>query len=190
MYQDKYGRKWDAKPHHDAAMLLRVKPEGLRAALKLQHAQGLIGTPGQRFFEKNQCYLFRSEFEWEAAVQYAEAPGDWDSWILDDRIAEYLLSRHRQQADEKGRLAIEAIDRAYPPPGVEHEVWAVLGKRRDGTLPSPVKSMSAPERDWLYHTEEEALEARDAVTQYYGREYAGVYRCLLRVVSEVKPTKE
>ena len=190
MYQDKYGRKWDAKPHHDAAMLLRVKPEGLRAALKLQHAQGLIGTPGQRFFEKNQCYLFRSEFEWEAAVQYAEAPGDWDSWILDDRIAEYLFMQHRQQADQKELQAIAAIDEAYPPPGVENEVWAVLGKRRDGGLPSPVKAMCVPCMQWVHHQERTAVEAREAVNSYLEGNYAGVFRCLLRVVEDVTPTKE
>ena len=59
-----------------------------------------------------------------------------------------------------------------------------------GGLPDPINSMSAPDRDWLYHTQEDAIEARDAVTQYYGEEYAGVFRCLLRVISEVKSTKE
>lgn len=191
MYQDKYGRKWDTKPLHDEAMLLRVKPRALHAALKLQYVQGLTPAPARRFFQNNQCYLVREdEFGWMVVIQYADVPGEWDSWHLYDSLAEYLFSQHRQQADQQERLAIAAIDEAYPPPGVEHEVWAVLGKRRDGGLPSPVKSMSAPERDWLYHTETESLEARDAVTQYYGEDYAGVFRCLIRVVEDVTPTKE
>lgn len=191
MYQDEYGRKWDTQPLHDEAMLLRVKPRALHAALKLQYAQGLVQAPARRFFENNQCYLVREdEVGWMVVIQYADAPGEWESWYLYDSLAEYLFMKHRQQSDEKERLAIEAIDKAYPPPELENEVWAVIKKSPYGGLPDPISSMSAPERDWLYHTEEEALEARDAVTYYYGRAHAGVFRCLIRVVEDVTPTKE
>ena len=94
MYQDKYGREWDTKPLHDEAMLLRVKPRALHAALKLQYAQGLTPAPARRFFEDNQCYLVRSEFEWEVVIQYVNAPCEWDSWPLDDNLAEYLFMKH------------------------------------------------------------------------------------------------
>ena len=189
MYQDKYGRTWKFKPGHDTTMMLQISPELLHAALQLRDL-GADNYPLADLRELD-CYLTRMPTleEWCVGARFSDEPQDYLSPYLDQLLIDYMLLKHRQASRQEWR-AIEAIDRAYPPPGVEHEVWAVLGKRRDGTLPSPVKSMSAPERDWLYHTEEEALEARDAVTQYYGREYAGVFRCLIRVVEDVTPTKE
>ena len=191
MYQDKHGRTWKFKPGHDTTMMLQISPELLHAALQLRYL-GADNHPLASLQEKD-CYLLRSPLvsePWYVGARFSDEPQDYLSPYLDQLLIDYMLLKHRQQASRQEWRAIEAIDKAYPPPGVEHEVWAVLGKRRDGGLPSPVKAMSAPERDWLYHTEEEALEARDAVTRYYGEDYAGVFRCLIRVVEDVTPTKE
>lgn len=190
MYQDKYGRNWKFKPGHDTTMMLQISPELLHAALQLRDLSA-DNYPLADLRELD-CYLIRMPTleEWCVGARFSDEPQNYLSPYLDQLLIDYMLLKHRQQADQHERLAIEAIDEAYPPPGVKHEVWAVLGKRRDGGLPSPVKAMSAPERDWLYHTEEEALEARDAVTYYYGRAHAGVFRCLIRVVEDVTPTKE
>lgn len=192
MYQDEYGRTWKFKPGHDTTMMLQISPELLHAALQLRDACSGAAACPLSWLQGKDCYLIRMPTfeEWCVGARFSDEPQDYLSPYLDQLLIDYMLLKHRQQASRQEWRAIEAIDRAYPPPGVEHEVWAVLGKRQDGGLPSPVKSMSAPDRDWLYHSEVDALEAQDAVTRYYGREYAGVFRCLLRVVSEVQSTKE
>jgi len=190
-HQDKYGRTWKFEPGHDTTMMLQISPELLHATLQLRDF-GADNYPLTGLREMD-CYLLRSPLafdKWYVGARFSDEPQDYLSPYLDQLLVEYMVKSHLQVAYMPEWRAIEAIDRAYPPPGVEHEVWAVLTKRRDGTLPSPVKSMSAPDRVWLYHSEVDALEARDAVTSYYGEEYAGVFRCLLRIVEDVTPIKE
>jgi len=189
-HKDEYGRTWKFKPGHDTAMMLQISPELLHAAMQLRDIYSDFKYM-LKDLETFDCYLIRMPFEgWCVGFRFSDEGPGYLSPHLDERLIDYLITRHRQRASMEEYLAISTIDAAYPPPEPENEVWAVIARPAYGGLPDPISSMSAPDRDWLYHTQEDAIEARDAVTRYYGKECAGVYRCLLRVVSEVKPTKE
>ena len=190
MYQDEYGRTWKFKPGHDTTMMLQISPELLHAALQLRDL-GADNYPLAGLREMD-CYLIRMPTfeEWCVGTRFSDEGQDYLSPYLDQLLVDYMRLKHRQQASRQEWRAIEAIDRAYPPPELENEVWAVIKKSPYGGLPDPISSMSAPGEQWLHHSEEDAIETQEAVTRYFGRGYAGVFRCLLRVVEDVTPTKE
>ena len=190
-HKDEYGRTWKFKPGHDTAMMLQISPELLHAALQLRDL-GADNYPLTSLREMD-CYLLRSPLafeQWYVGARFSDEGQDYLSPYLDPLLVEYMVKKHLQVAYMPEWRAIEAINKVYPPPGAEHEVWAVLAKRQDGGLPSPVKAMCVPRTQWVHNCKSTAVEAKEAVNSCLDGNYAGVYRCLLRVVSEVKPTKE
>lgn len=71
---------------------------------------------------------------------------------------------------------------------LKNEVWLVIQKRRDGSLPDPVKCMHVEGRQALHFGEEEAVAAMKAVNTELGGNFAGVFRCLLEVVEDKTPS--
>ena len=67
------------------------------------------------------------------------------------------------------------------------ECWMVIAKRKDGDLPDPVKHMYAEGRQSLHFSYAEAVTAMYAVNSELGGDFAGVFRCLLKVVEDKTP---
>ncbi len=70
---------------------------------------------------------------------------------------------------------------------LSNEVWMVIGKRRDGSLPDPVKMMHAEGKKGLHFTPEDAVAAMEKINEELGGEFAGVFRCELKVLENCTP---
>jgi uncharacterized phage-associated protein len=70
---------------------------------------------------------------------------------------------------------------------LKNEVWMVIQKRRDGTLPNPVKMMFAEGKQGLHFTEDDAVQAMEAINEELSGEFAGVFRCSIEVLENCTP---
>lgn len=70
---------------------------------------------------------------------------------------------------------------------LKNEVWLVIQKRHDGSLPDPVKHMFAKGEQALHFAEEDAIAAMELINKELGGSFAGVYRCLIEVVEDRTP---
>ena len=67
------------------------------------------------------------------------------------------------------------------------ECWMVIAKRNDGNLSDPVKKMYAEGEQCFHLTEMDAIVAMDKVNKELGGNFAGVFRCIIKVVEDRTP---
>ncbi len=70
---------------------------------------------------------------------------------------------------------------------MKYECFMVIGKRQDGNLPDPVKKMYADGEQAFHLDEMSAIVAMAKVNRELGGNFAGVFRCILKVVEDRTP---